>query len=677
MFERVATRRPTPGGVCSWLPLIGLFAGTLSCGGGGNIIQGGGSQPPGSGNPGGTGGAGGSFPPPSPNGITPPGPTPPPMMKPRRMEVTADYPCPNCPKFPPPNAPACAASVPAPVIAYPPDGVLLPPNLKLFELHWTGNPSVSAYQVSFENAKTHVTVEVPCYPLPDVRKGPNRGCGLLLPAAVWNDLQEVNRGLDPVTITVRASADGKCATASPARVSILFAEEDVKGGLYYWQSATFGGLAGTTGGIYSVDFEAPDLAAKPFLASSPNGTCVGCHNVARDGVRLTIGIDDPDADDTFSDVSTHTIDGMTGMPVDGTSIAKKGGGLMSPGFQTFTHDHSKVVASTWENHNNQSWDIYDANGRMLLASPPVGGGLAATQPDMSRDDNVMVYVVPKAGTISGEGDHHFYHGSIYTSTFDAGANAFGPPAPFLMAKPDDNFYYPSFSPDTQFVILNSVAMATDTDCAYYNRRARVVLMHWPLKPGAVPIELPNLNAPTLGNRLTNSWPKWSPFVQTYRGMKLLWVTFSSNRDYGLRLANGPFDNCYPPGSPNDQPQLGSKTGNFDNCAQPQIWMAAVVVDQMRIIDSPPRQPWDRGVFGQSLTIGGREEAVGSWVPGMPLDKLRGDAFTINQTAAPADTKPTDRSYPAFWLPVQDVNAHNHTAQWTERIVSTSPPNIIF
>ena len=33
---------------------------------------------------------------------------------------------------------------------------------------------------------------------------------------------------------------------------------------------------------------------------------------------------------------------------------------------------------------------------------------------------------------------------------------------------------------------------------------------------------------------------------------------------------------------------------------------------------------------------------------------------------------TDRSFPAFWLPFQDVTAHNHSAQWVEQIVSTTP-----
>jgi len=93
------------------------------------------------------------------------------------------------------------------------------------------------------------------------------------------------------------------------------------------------------------------------------------------------------------------------------------------------------------------------------------------------------------------------------------------------------------------------------------------------------------------------------------------VTFSSNRDYGLHLKNSGFDNYYPPEGPvYDQPQPASKQNIlFDAYAQPQIWMAAVVVDPSRSIDS------------------------------------------------------TDRSYPAFWLPFQEVSAHNHSAQWVAQV----------
>ena len=33
----------------------------------------------------------------------------------------------------------------------------------------------------------------------------------------------------------------------------------------------------------------------------------------------------------------------------------------------------------------------------------------------------------------------------------------------------------------------------------------------------------------------------------------------------------------------------------------------------------------------------------------------------------------DRSYPAFWLPFQDVTAHNHSAQWVSTVQSGGPP----
>src|SRR5262249_52827642 len=83
-----------------------------------------------------------------------------------------------------------------------------------------------------------------------------------------------------------------------------------------------------------------------------------------------------------------------------------------------------------------------------------------------------------------------------------------------------------------------------------------------------------------------------------------------------------FDNCYPPESPAyDQPQPLTKQGvGYEDCAQPQIWIAAVVVD--------------------------------------PDPSL--------------DTK--DRSFPAFWLPFQDVNSHHHSAPWVEQIQGGGEPD---
>ncbi len=59
---------------------------------------------------------------------------------------------------------------------------------------------------------------------------------------------------------------------------------------------------------------------------------------------------------------------------------------------------------------------------------------------------------------------------------------------------------------------------------------------------------------------------------------------------------------------------------------------------------------------------------------------RAGAKTDNQLAKIIDPDPSldqkDRSFPAFWLPFQDVNAHNHTAQWVERVVAGGDGRIV-
>ena len=526
--------------------------------------------------------------------------------------IVSGYACPGCPAFPPINAPQCTPTVLAPpTLAYPTNGLLLPPNMNVLEVQFTPSPGATVYEVDFVNAVTQVTVETKCNAVPDVRGGASRGCGVTLPQGAWNDIANKNRDGDPVHVTVRATVNGSCVATSTANIDINFAKEDLAGGIYYWQSATFGGVAGTTGGIYSHDFGSFDPTPTPFYTSGASGTCVGCHNLSRDGSRMALATDDPDADDEFGDVHTHVMDVATRTVL--------GGAKMSPGFQAFTHDHTKMIASTWKN-GNLSFAVFDGDGTTQLASAALPTGMAATQPDLSADDASLVFVVPAAGTISKAGDHHFKAGALYVSTFDATTNALGAPKSLLGAT-GQNYYYPSFSPNGSFLIFNDAPDAADTATtngdAFYNRSARVKLLHNPPAAGATPIDLPALN---MTGALSNSWPRWSPFVQSYKGHKLLWVTFSSNRDYGLHLVNQGFDNCYPPEGPTyDLPQPLSKQGvTYGNCAQPQIWMAAVLVDESGALDSG------------------------------------------------------DRSFPAFWLPFQDVNSHNHSAQWVEKVQGTPP-----
>jgi len=514
--------------------------------------------------------------------------------------------------------------------------------MNVLEVQFVPPAGATTFEVDFSNSNTDVRVVTQCNSVPDVRGGTSRGCGLTLPQAAWTDIANNNRDASPVAVSVRATKDSNCVSTSNDQIDLYFAKEDLAGGIYYWQSGTYGGIAGKTGGIYSHDFGTFDPTPTPFYTSGTSGNCVGCHTVSRDGVLMAFENDDPDADDEMGDVHSHVLDiatrivlgaanttagGPAAPPAPGGPAA--GGNTLSPGFQSFTHDHGYMIASTYDKTNlNKVFAVFNtASSNGSLSSPTLTGSLQvpngwqATQPDISPDDSTLLYVVPPAG-VSTAGDHHFLQASVYSSSVNLATLSLGQPNVLLSSTGTQNFYYPSFAPSQSFVIFNE---APDGD-AFYNRQARVKLIHFPNQTGDLPLDLPALNTPaaSMGDstKLTNSWPKWSPFIQTFHGHKLLWVTFSSNRDYGLHLVNQGFDNCYPPESPTyDSPQPLSKQGvTYDGCAQPQIWMAAIIVDDDRSLDG------------------------------------------------------IDRSFPAFWLPFQDVNAHNHTAQWVEKVQSSGPPD---
>jgi hypothetical protein len=259
-------------------------------------------------------------------------------------------------------------------------------------------------------------------------------------------------------------------------------------------------------------------------------------------------------------------------------------------------------------------------------------------PDWSADGTSLLYVQPAtiaawdqdgaAGPSSPRNDDdHVSGGSLYTVPY-LGNGAFGTPALFL-ASGGENNYYPTYSPDvpTSFVLFDraplDTSLGTLTGCSggscpndsFSNPAARLMLVR--NVAGSTAIDLENANgAPaTAPVPLSNSYPRWTPFVQTYKAQKIMWFTFSSTRDYGLRLLNHKpgMRQCYPadayetPGAPHNQA--------FDTqCRQPQLWLSA-----------------------------------------------------INLSDAQGNVDP---SRVAFWIPYQDITTHNHMAQWTQQ---TPPP----
>jgi hypothetical protein len=361
---------------------------------------------------------------------------------------------------------------------------------------------------------------------------------------------------------------------------------------------------------------------------------------------MVVYSDDDDSDDEYSDVTGSLIDMTTKMPIGNMNATGGNRSGQPPGFSVFSADHAYYLTSdglgTTPTNNFALW-----SGNAGTPTSTITFGAAAdrpTMPDWSPDGKSVIYTLPNkvaswdtgGGGIGGFGgprndDDHEFGGSLYTLQYNGNGAFATTPVVFLQSKGENN-YYPSYSPDGQFVVFDRapqsgtgaidacVGTSPQVSCpndSFSNPAARLMLMQALI--ASTPGDLEKANGSPAASPVpwSNSWPRWSPFVQMYRGNRLLWVAFSSTRDYGVRVRNhqpGMYQ-CYPP----DSYQLagGQHHSTFDPlCQQPKLWMAAINL---------------------------------------------------------SEAKGTDPSFPAFYLPFQDITTHNHTPQWTQQVVTMPLP----
>jgi len=536
--------------------------------------------------------------------------------------------CPGCMQFPDPGSGpgSCSGATATPDLVYPPDKVLLPPNMNVIEAQFLPGTGNALFEIDFENASTDVRLETMCNDITNTRGTDTGGCSFELTPTQWNYVSSINAGGAPVTVTVRAAPSDLSCVSTSSSIQISYAAQDLMGGIYYWQSMTVNGVAGTTGGIFRKDFGNPDPTPEPFLTpTSASNKCVGCHYLSRDGAKMVIGTDDADSDDELGDDQFVLYDVDTRAP---TKLNNTKG---FAAWQGAAHAEFVISDGTGMSMTPELLQATGSGSPMTAVSISGVSTQRVTNPDWSQDGSMLYFTattpITNITTTTGCGangtmgckynnndDIHAENGSIWqVPVTGATDNTFGTPTEIVTpASANENDYYPAISPDGTSLIFDR-ATGTAGNLAsldsYNNQGATLYAMTVSPTSGA-PVELTNANL-TAGS-LTNSWPRWSPFVQMYNGHRLLWVTFSSTRDYGLRVQNqgSQYFNCYPPVSPEDP--SGDHAKPFDpNCTQPQIWMAAI-----------------------------------------DLDNLAGGI---------------DPSYPAFWLPFQDYTAHNHIAQWVTSI----------
>jgi hypothetical protein len=402
----------------------------------------------------------------------------------------------------PPNAPdlfdnATEDAALAPTIVYPSDGTYVPPNLGDFETHWTDSGGADLFEVTLQGEYSSTRLFVAGTPL-------GGSWAAFLPSE-WAIAGETQRG-EAMTVTVRGmNVASPTIAGTSAPIGIELTDQNVDGGIYYWAAA-----GSQPEGIYRHDMSRPGQPAEAFytVAETPGGRCVACHALSRDGTRMALTYDGGNGAATILDVATRT-------PL--TAID----GSVSWNFATYEPDGTRLVTVF-----GGAMSLRDGATGAVLGTVPTGG--YASHPDFSPLGDAIAYV-----SVAAPGqDWHFTGGAIVTLPFDPAGGTWGTPTT-LVPNTGTNVYYPSWSPDGQWIVFNR-----SNEDAYNDASAEM----WIVKAdgSAEPIKL---DSPNIAPGLTNSWVRWAPFEQQLdpngeMPEPLMWLTFSSTRVFGVRLAPG-------------------------------------------------------------------------------------------------------------------------------------------
>ncbi len=384
----------------------------------------------------------------------------------------------------------------APVIAYPDDAIVVPPNLGEFDVHWR-DPSHDLFEVQLKNEYVDLRIY-------------KAGSGDQFTIYSPNEWFAIAASHQELELSVSGLSQSNPATKGTAPIQTVgVTNEIVQGAVYYWTTSP-------TQGVYRYDMSLPNVPPSSFFPldpvtmqpQQPTG-CLGCHGLSKDGTRMALTLDSGDGRGTILNVADRSVL----VPYDTNAQFWN--------FATFTPDASKLVTV----YQGQQV-LRDSNGGAVLASIPNNPGLVATHPELSPDGLTLANVETSALIW----DFQVSNGAIVTRSFDTGSNTFGPIQTLVPDSPGASNYYPSWSPDGQWIAF------TRTQGNSYNDASATA---WVVKAdgSAPPIQLSLANK---GAGLTNSWSRWTPFaVSTGENNEpVLYLTFSTTRPFGVRPTTG-------------------------------------------------------------------------------------------------------------------------------------------
>ncbi len=416
-----------------------------------------------------------------------------------------------------------------PSIAYPLDETTEPSNIYDLDIQWR-RPRITQklFRIRVESPALpygRFDLFTPCFPK-------NDGCHYNVPEEAWSkNVTAVLRGEDAL-LTVAASdgAGGLIAVSPPVR--LRFTYSPVPGGLYYWSAHPPDAAPGSPdqGTTFRLAFGA--RRAVPFIRPGKENPykCEGCHAVSGDGTTIAF---------TGTDMLGDAAQAGQFIGAQTTDPANKQFPLGDK------HD-SAMVALNYHG----SLAIVGVDNQLSLRvvntgeSTPIPSELLGTEghgyfPDFSPDGRHI------AVTLSDQPNSAWAveTGSIATLDFDESTNTFSP-AQVLVPMTDTEFhYYPSWSPDNNWIVFASGPRGRDrcsdpndaSSCqpniSYDQPNSRLRLVHFP--DGRVY----DLGRATQSIGVTSTLPKFAP--QPIDGHNQLFITFNSKMDYGVEVSNSP------------------------------------------------------------------------------------------------------------------------------------------
>ncbi len=407
-------------------------------------------------------------------------------------------------------AAAFRAAVPTegerPALRYPEDGVRVPRNLEGLSFLWdTPNPG-TVQRLAFQSEITDISV---------YRSGSDRWRAT---SDLWARIAASNRN-GQVRVFVEGGQWNGSTLSNVVRgpeIDLVVNRLDARGSVLYWSTADEGVVRIPLG----------STTATPFYTSEDvGGGCIGCHVINNATDRMVVTYDGVNGkfeilDCTDPEAPAVQIEGNRDRRATFTTVSPDGQFLLGAdgGVLTLYSMETGVEIRSYtftDEFTQPHWS-------------PAGDRIAAVRLAWGR-----------------RSDFDFVGGEIVVFPFEDGE--LGDPQAVVATDNEHNYYYPSWSPDGEWLAYNRT-----TGIAYASPGAELFLTD---KEGTRHIRLDNANGE---GELQNSYSRWGPLPDD----DVLWLAYSSVRDYPLE-------------------------GGF----KPQIWLSAIDTTKAAAGEDPSSTPF--------------------------------------------------------------------------------------